>query len=224
MCLPAPRQGITSFAKRAMEPNHDFAFKLKIWDRIQNGIATQEEHALAMKWSEEYIASNAQGDVTPFHEQWRAQHDVYPFECWTDDGYDPTRSPIPRDIQLLSAMDYGKSDIDNGGFHQFFNNGTGVFALEMVEWCDRSGLNDVADVIRCAMKTLTVSAYPRSQEHRQRMLAQFPIDGDREQWDPFCRLDDKFDELLSNNGARYDDAADRWLRETCGIAQLDDRP
>jgi hypothetical protein len=160
----------------------------------------------------------------PFHEEWSRKHDVYPFNCWTDDGYNPSLSEIPRDIQLLSGMEYGKSDIDNGGFHQFFHNGTGVFAPEMVEWCERSGLHDVADVIRLAMKTLTDGDYPRSQEGRIRLLAKFPVRGSREQWDPFNKLDEKFYELLSNNGSRYDEAADNWLRETCGITKLEDTP
>ncbi len=43
----------------------------------------------------------------------------------------------------------------------------------MVEWCERCGLNDVADVIRLAMKKLSGDAYPRSQEGRQRLLANF---------------------------------------------------
>jgi hypothetical protein len=164
------------------------------------------------------------GYKPPFYEEWQRKHDVYPFDCWTDDGYDPSRSDIPRDIQLLAGMDYGKSDIDNGGFHQFFHNGTGVFAPEMVEWCERCGLNDVADVIRLAMKKLSGDAYPRSQEGRQRLLANFPVRGEREQWDPFYALDEKFYELLSNNGTRYDDAANKWLRETCGVTALDHKP
>jgi len=160
----------------------------------------------------------------PFHDEWRREHDVYPFDCWTDDGYDPSLSDVPRDIQLLSGMDYGKSDIDNGGFHQFFHNGTGVFAPEMVEWCERSGLDDVAEVIRNAMSTLTDGEYPRSREGRHRALARFPMQGHREQWDPFYQLDEKFYASLSNNASRYDDTANKWLRETCGITQLDDPP
>lgn len=121
-------------------------------------------------------------------------------------------------------MGYGKSDIDNGGFHQFFHNSTGVFAPEMVQWCLRSGLGDVADVIRQAMSTLTAGEYPRSREGRLLALSRFPVLGNREQWDPFYRLDEEFYALLSNNGSRYDDAANTWLRKTCDITQLDDPP
>ncbi len=94
----------------------------------------------------------------------------------------------------------------------------------MVEWCERCGLNDVADVIRLAMNKLYGDAYPRSQEGRQRLLAKFPVRGDREQSDPFYALVEKFYELLSNNGTRYDAAANKWLRETCGVTTLDHKP
>lgn len=73
-------------------------------------------------------------------------------------------------------------------------------------------------------KILAEDDYPRSQEGRIHLLDKFPMKGSREQWDPFWRLDEKFYELPSNNGARYDDAADQWLRETCGITRLEDPP
>ena len=160
----------------------------------------------------------------PFHDEWRHKHEVYPFDCWTDDGYDPSLSDVPRDIQLLSGMDYGKSFIDNGGFHPFFYNGTGVFAPEMVEWCDRAGLEDVADVIREGMTTLTGGTYPRSREQRIRALERFPVPNYVDIHDPFDELNEKFYALLSNNGSRYDDAANKWLRETCGVTELEDLP
>ena len=160
----------------------------------------------------------------PFHEEWRRKHNAFPFECWHEAGYDPSRSTIPRNVQLLSGMDYGKSDIDNGGFHQFFYNSTGVFAPEMVEWCERSGLEDVARVIREAMSTLSDGEYPRSRADRHDALARFPVRSNREGLDPFYKLDEKFYALLSNNGSRYDDAADKWLRDTCGINKLSDTP
>ena len=166
-------------------------------------------------------AGTGMGYRPPFYERWMRKHEAYPYECWSDSGYDPTQSEFSRDVQLLAAMDYGKSDIDNGGFHQFFYNSTGVFAPEMVEWCERAGLDDVAALIRKAMATLTDGEYPRSREGRARALARFPALGAREQWDPFYQLDDEFYGLLSNNGSRYEEAANAWLRETCGVTSLD---
>ena len=79
-------------------------------------------------------------------------------------------------------------------------------------------------MIRQAIAKLTDGEYPRSRRGRQQALARFPTAGEREDWDPFYELDEAFYALLSNQGSRYDDAADRWLRETCGITQLSDPP
>lgn len=163
--------------------------------------------------------------VVPFHDEWRRIHNVYPFECWSDEGYNPDLSDVPRDIQIFAAMDYGTSDINNGGFHQFFHNSTGMFAPEMVEWCNRAGLEDVAEVIRDAMDKLVDGEYPRSRAKRVQTLRRLLPAKTRVGFEgPFDELNNKFYFLLSNNGSRYDDAANRWLRETCGISDLDDPP
>jgi len=71
---------------------------------------------------------------------WTRVHETWQFDGWTDDGYYASKVDLARDIQLLSATEYGVSDIENGGLHQFFWNGTGVFAPEMIEWLDRAGM------------------------------------------------------------------------------------
>jgi Domain of unknown function (DUF4375) len=101
-----------------------------------------------------------------FYSRWIFIHEAWScFDCWSDNGYDTTISPVPRDIQILCATDYGKEDIDNGGFHQFFHNGTGTFAPEMVEWFDRSGLDETAAVLREAIAVFG-DEFPRSQDVR----------------------------------------------------------
>ena len=156
----------------------------------------------------------------PFYEQWIRKHEAYPYECWSDSGYDSSKSHFSRDIQLLAAMDYGKSDIDNGGFHQFFYNSTGVFAPEMLEWSQKNGLHDVARVMQDAMLFLG-DDYPRDRNIRIARLPDFqPRDG--RDWDPFDRLNEEFYAALSNNGTRYEDAANNWLKTTCKISALND--
>ncbi len=76
----------------------------------------------------------------PFYEEWQRKHDVYPYDCWTDDGYDPSRSNVARDIQLLAGMDYGKSDIDNGVFRQFFHKGMGFLRPRWWNGANDAGL------------------------------------------------------------------------------------
>jgi hypothetical protein len=154
-----------------------------------------------------------------FYSRWLFIHtDSTVFACWSDDGYDPMRSSVPRDIQLLAAADYGKSDIDNGGLHQFFGNRTGTFAPEMVEWFDRAGLKETASVIREAMAVFGPE-FPRSQDARRKFLDGFQ-GKDRSEWDPFYKMSDRFYATLK--GDVFEQAADRWLRETCGIISLRD--
>src|SRR5437867_797140 len=81
------------------------------------------------------------------YSRWLLINNVHPFPCWGETGYDPTKSGVPRDIQLLWAMSYGTSDIYNGGFHQFFSNWTGILAPEMIEWCKRAGFEKTAGII-----------------------------------------------------------------------------
>ena len=114
----------------------------------------------------------------PFYSRWIAINDADPFHCWTDNGYNPSLSDCPRDIQILDATDYGKSDIDNGGFHQFFSNSTGVFAPEMIEWfdtqdsprprqsCDRQLPCSV--IISRVRKPIEENSWPRSTGPRER--------------------------------------------------------
>lgn len=157
-----------------------------------------------------------------FNHCWMLINDVFAGECWGDSGYDPTKLDLPRDIQLLWATSYGKDDIDNGGFHQFFSNSTGVFAPEMVEWFERSGLQESAAAVRDAMAAFG-DDFPRSREVRNAFLES--IDGDQawgDEFDPFHDMDERFYNSLPYQDGVFDTAADRWLREVCGIKSLHD--
>lgn len=155
-----------------------------------------------------------------FFERWLFIHTSFgAFKGWSDSGYDPSQSLLPRDVQLLAAADYGKSDIDNGGFHQFFYNPTGTYAPEMIEWFTRAGLPEAASAVKDAVAVFGQD-FPRSQSERQRFLLTFSGD-DRSDWDPFFRIDDRFYSALDDDAA-YTEAANKWLRETCGISSLAD--
>ncbi len=158
-----------------------------------------------------------------FYNRWIRIHRPWALQCWTDDGYDPSLSDIHPDIQLLPSMCYGKSDIENGGLYQLFMNGTGVMAPEMQQWCERAGLQDTADVLSEAI-AIFGPEFPRSQEARQTFLMAYSKSaqsaGDRQNWNPFVELDSRFYASLGG----FDDAADKWLRDVCGISSLHIRP
>ena len=168
-----------------------------------------------------------------FHDRWTRIHaPEFPFDCWEEDGYYPERSTLPRDVQLLMGMMYGKSDIENGGFHQFFTNSTGRLAPEMVEWCERSNLLEAAILIREAMSFFGL-IYPRSDDLRRARLDWPPSecqreiyeDQDRSEWDPFYRWDDRFyEDIFPHKADSFDHAADQWLKCICGINNLSAPP
>ena len=160
--------------------------------------------------------------IYPFHHRWLLINDVQPFHCWGDNGYSPELNAFPRDVQILAATCYGKSDISNGGLHQFYSNGTGIFAPEMIEWFERAGLPEAAAILK--ESTLVFGdAFPRSQDARNAILSQFEGET-RPEWDPFFEMDDSFYESMPYKEHVFDAAADRWLREVCGIQSLEDLP
>lgn len=161
-------------------------------------------------------------EIYPFHHRWLLINDIQPWSCWSETGYDSSRSDVPRDIQLLAATSYGRADIVNGGFHQFFTNSTGVFAPEMVEWFDRAELHEAAAILSEAIAVFG-DAYPRSQAARQEVLGRLTGES-RAEWDPFCSLDDRFYATIPLDTEVFDTAADRWLRDTCGVTTLDQTP
>jgi hypothetical protein len=146
-------------------------------------------------------------------------HNVHPFESWDDNGFHPERSPWPREIQLLWATSYGKSDIENGGLHQFFVNSTGNFAPELCEGFDLLGLTPTATIVRSAMNFFG-APYPRRRELRQQVLWQLPGET-RQEWDPFNSLTDEFYASLKPD-SKFDDAADHLVRDRLGKRTLFD--
>lgn len=155
-----------------------------------------------------------------FWQRWLSLYGDQELVGWSSDGFDSTKSPLPRDIQLLAATIYGINDINNGGLHQFFHNSTGVHAPEMVEWLNRAGYNGAAEVLLDAMKVFG-EPYPRSRDVRTAFLDGFGGEGSRDDWDPFAKLDDRF-QLSLGSQDELDAACDRWLRTECGVTSLSD--
>jgi hypothetical protein len=219
-----------------------FAIALAIGVLLLVSIMNRPQPPYTLSWDEEYaLVKKAQTAESPearaqvisqieqlpkpfyeFNNCWMLINDVFAGQCWSDDGYDPTKSELPRDVQLLWATSYGRADIDNGGFLQFFSNSTGVFAPEMVEWFERSGLHESASAVRDAMAVFG-DDFPRSREVRNEFLES--IDGDQawgDEFDPFHDMDKRFYSSLPYEDGVFENAADHWLREVCSIKSLHD--
>ncbi len=118
----------------------------------------------------------------------------------------------PEPARDLIAAHWLYSEVSNGGFHQFFHNPTGVLAPESVQGFQIIGLTDVAEMTAEAM-SFFVSPYPRDRDVRIAALDRYArraaAEADREAWDPFYRLDNRF--YVSLQGHRFEHAADAYV-------------
>jgi hypothetical protein len=115
---------------------------------------------------------------------------------------------VPRSVLNLYAAHWCQSEVNNGGFHQFFYNTTGLLAPEAVEGFSAIGLPEWSALLAEAMGYFPVP-YPRERALR---LERLPVaDGrPRAEWDPFTGLDDRFYESGDAKLLRWELAADEY--------------
>jgi hypothetical protein len=119
-----------------------------------------------------------------------------------------TFARLPKPVGHLLALHRCQSEVCNGGFHQFFNNSTGVLAPEAEEGFHAVRMGAAAEIVAKAMLVFG-TPYPRDQEHRQGFLASIPGQA-RKEWDPFVALDSAFYEAIGQNGNLVTQAADAY--------------
>ena len=96
--------------------------------------------------------------------------------------------------QVIFSTHYLSAEVYNGGFHQYFHNGTGLTAPEAVESFRRLGLNDVADLVQEAMLVFG-SEFPRHRERRQAFLDSI-VGDEPSEWNPFFLIDERFYDII----------------------------
>ena len=162
------------------------------------------------------------GAFMPLNAQWfLVNHDLVgdPFP-WSDEGFDPALSVLPKEMLYICACNFGMTDIENGGLHQFFTNDTGVFAPEMVEGFRLMDMPECAGVMERAIGVFK-GEYSRSQEARQTVVEKLVKDaGD------WKKVFDALDEELwkSKDYKNFSKKADQFLKERYGIKSAKDRP
>ncbi len=149
-----------------MNEIHDINFKLAVWDRIEKGTATQVDHDLALRWSEEHVTESRE-EASPLDE-WMMQRGEEILQAWPF-PLSSSGSAFPKEQILLFAIMYGNSDIVNGGLEQFFGNYTGGFAPETADGLELIGATAASKVLRQAM-LLFGTPYPREQATRGELL------------------------------------------------------
>ena len=76
----------------------------------------------------------------------------------------------PEWVGDLLAVHWTMSEVENGGFRQYFHNSTGVVGPEAVRGFKRIGLPEAAKLVEKAMLYLG-PIYPRNRKKRQRILS-----------------------------------------------------
>lgn len=112
-------------------------------------------------------------------------------------------------IRHLLTVAWLKSEVCNGGFHQFFGNPTGVLAPEARTGLIRIG-NPVASRILASAMSFFGLRYPRSALVRERALAAYSNQHPKK-WNPFEMHDNQFYALLGDDG--LNDAIDKAMDE-----------
>ena len=82
-------------------------------------------------------------------------------------------------------------EVNNGGFWQFFNNGSGAFSGEITEVFRRIGADHTADICERALSILGLEPSKAADESARRVcLNQLPADAFSECDEAFYRYDD----------------------------------
>jgi hypothetical protein len=112
-----------------------------------------------------------------------------------DTPYDPDprlREATPGQ-RALYALHWLRSEVENGGFHQFFFNPTGMLGNEAAAGAERVGATQIAAVIREAL-TIFPDGLIEDNVQRQDFMERLSA----EQVATLGRLDDRFYELMGS--------------------------
>lgn len=113
--------------------------------------------------------------------------------------------PVARD---LLAAHWCVAEVCNGGFNQFFFNGTGVLAPEAAAAFHAIGLPRLAALVRTAMLSFG-PGYPRDRDACQSRLETLERQA-ADEADPFEHLDNQFYDLIGSEGGGWEAAADSY--------------
>ena len=84
-------------------------------------------------------------------------------------------------------------EVDNGGFHTFFFNDAGQFAIDALAGLQEVGAHKSADILRRAVNVFPEGKVPTDQQLRRLVLTSLP---DESQWK---RLGDLSNEFFASN-------------------------
>jgi len=126
---------------------------------------------------------------------------------------------LPKPVQHLLAAHWCQSEVNNGGFDQFFCNPTGVLAPEAEAGFRAIGLPIVADIVAEAIAAFGLT-YPRDREARDAILATMPHHYTKSDFGGTFRHVERFDNL----DTRFYDALPDFCEPANAYARVNARP
>lgn len=121
----------------------------------------------------------------------------------TEEVFRQTFDSVPKLSGLLYAAHFCQSEVCNGGFDQFFYNGTGVLAPEAAEGFRQIGQTQIANLVDSAMR-LFGDSYPRDWDERRSRLSEVPSSA-------LESLDNQFYALIGSEASGFEEAANRCV-------------
>jgi hypothetical protein len=116
------------------------------------------------------------------------------------DGLRTPYEPDPRLAELapgqraLYALHWARSEIGNGGFHQFLHNSTGMLANEALRGAELLGASELAELFREVRTLLFGDSFPEDQSRRIDVLESLSESG----LERLEELTDRFYELMGS--------------------------
>jgi uncharacterized protein (TIGR03067 family) len=89
---------------------------------------------------------------------------------------DKKQGALTAEEQLVERISWLMTEVDNGGFHQFFYNGSGNHAAETAEALRKIGAVETAALLEAGCKLFPGGAPPRDQAARQAQMESFTLD------------------------------------------------
>ena len=115
---------------------------------------------------------------------------------------------VPRAVIDIYAGHWCQSEVDNGGLYQFFFNTTGLLAPEATRGFRAIGLLDWSAVVSEATGYFG-EPYPRERSVRLTLLPESD-NRERQSWDPFVSLDQRFYDCADATRHRWERSADSY--------------
>jgi hypothetical protein len=80
---------------------------------------------------------------------------------------------LPREIQVAYCIHILEAEVNNGGFHQYFANSSGMFALETIIALSEIGAPKTRALLEGAIKIAYPRGYPDNREKYEQELADY---------------------------------------------------